>query len=258
MSTKQENQINIQTPEFEVKVYGTSEIKQFFGLASALIDELTLQIDDECLYFKSMDKSHVSMLECVLANQTFEKWVVNKPGQFTIKTDEIYKFLKTIDRKDSVSISIRENMIVFQTKTLIQKFALLNVVSYIDQNIPRVSYNTRIILELKELKKIVKQIGLVSDYIKINMEYQKIEFSGKGDKGESIKTLEKGMPYIPEFENKENSTSNYNIALMKDFLKVLEVENIMFEFSSNNPIHFHVMLNNYSRIEYWMAPRVEN
>lgn len=250
-------------PEFECKVWGTEELKSFFALSSFLSTELDIHVIKEQfgegLIFRTMDPSHVGLIDVMWNSCNFEKWSVIQPGVFRINTDQVYKLVKHFDKKDSVTISIKEKMLIFETKTSTEKIKLLEPTEIKeDTPLPKINYNVRLGTSHKIINDIVKRVNLVADNIDIKMHGQMVEFYGKGDKGESRLKLEKGMPDVPEFEIREDSHSTFSIEYIKEFLKCFNGGSILTEFSTRMPLRMTGFLGKESRVHFYLAPRVES
>lgn len=261
--TEQKEKPENTLPEFEAKVYGTEDLKSFFALAHILVENLTIHIVKEDsgqgIMFRTMDPSHVAMLDVLWDQSNFEKWTVTKEGSFGINTDEVYNLVKLFDKKDTVTFSIQDGMLVFETKTSKEKLRLTEATqkSIFDVSLPRITYNARMGLIYKSIKDIVKRVALVDHIININMHGQLVEFSGKGDKGESNLRLEKGMPDIPEFEIKEDSECSYSLEYIQEFLKSVN-NSVMIEFSTKMPMRMTTTFRNNSRVHFYLAPYVRS
>jgi proliferating cell nuclear antigen len=251
-------------PEFDIKQSGTNDLKTFFALGNSVNEELTINIDQECLSLRTMDPSHVALIDIVFGNTGFEKYEVKKDGKFAIRADEVNNLLKTFDKKDSLSLSVSDSSnIKFNTKTTAQKLRLIET-SGSECPLPHLNHNAKATINLKDFKNIVKRIKTVSDYISFEMNEKVLEISGRGDSGESTITLEKGIDYMTDFELRdasEISHSTYAIEYIEKFLRCLgECSSITLNFSTKMPVRIDANLNNtnYARINYYLAPRVEN
>lgn len=263
MTQQVEQIIKNNLPEFEVKVYGTNDLKSFFALANCLTERLTIHVVKEefgeGFIFRTMDPSHIALLDVLWDSSNFEKWNVSKPGSFAIETEQFYKLVKCFDKKDTITMSIKNEMLVFQTKTSTEKLRLVEPYEITtDCPLPKITYDATITTSQKAIKDIIKRIDLVAEHVEINMHGQVMEFSGKGDKGEANLKLEKGMPDIPEFYLREDSTSRFNVEYIKEFLKCLDGSMITTEFSTRMPLRMSTKFSNGSRIHFYLAPRVES
>jgi len=228
-----------------------------FGLASELVEDLTVSIDKECLFFRCYDPSHVCMLDLVMPNTVFEKWDVKKEGDFALRVDELFKLFKTFDKKDSVTLKLENSMLNVSTKTTQTKIRLIKS-TLVDLPLPMISYNALVSIESKAFKNAVKRISLVSEYLTFEACGHLFNLSGKGDSGESKITFEKGMEDLPEIDVKENSISTYSLEYINAFIKHVTDGRITLEYANRMPLRIEVRPTNYYKIHFYLAPRVEN
>ncbi len=205
-----------------------------------------------------MDPSHVALIDVAYPNAMFEKYEVSKHGMFGIRTKEVNNLVKTFDKKESVNISLTDDqLLTFKTKSSSQTLRLIES-SNVNCPLPKISYNAMVSIDLKEFKRIIKRLKVVSEYVTLNMNGQILEISTKGDQGQVSVKLEKGMEILPEFDLKEFSQSTYSIEYIETFLKCLSCKLITLNFSTKMPMKIQAHDSNYSRIDYYLAPRVES
>lgn len=243
---------------FSLKSSYSEDLKTFFNLADMISEELTIEIDQESIRFRCMDPSHVCLLDVIFRNESFEKYEVTKAGIFAIRSDEISKLVKTFNKKESLELSVTDdNLIKLRTKTSTNTLRLIEHTK-IDTPLPKINFNAIIAIELKELKNILKRIGVISEYLNLDMHDQKLELSGRGDSGDSKVTLEKGMDFIPEYDLKENTKSTYSLEYVNLFFKIFNDGMITLAFSEKMPIKISKKINNGSSVDFYLAPRIEN
>lgn len=251
---------NNDIPEFAIKVSETTELKTFFGLAQCLSEELTISITSDTLSFKTLDPSQVAMLDVKWNSACFEKYEVTKEGVFAIRTDEFYKLIKTFAKKDSVELSINDScLLTLKTKTSEQKIRLIES-SVKETPIPKLSYDTHVkFYSVKFVKDLIKRIEIVSEYLTLESNNQKLFLTGIGDRGDAKITLERGMAEIPEMEIKEESKSTYSIEYVKELLKHLDNKSqLSIYYSTKLPIRIEARPTNGFNIDYYLAPRIED
>lgn len=261
MTLTQQELIEKFSPEFECKIYGTEQLKSFFALASFLTETLDIHVvqepNGEALIFRTMDNSHVALIDVMWNSVNFEKWNIKKAGIFCINTIQVNRLVKHFARLDTITMSIRDGMLIFETKTSTEKIKLLSPTEIKeDVPLPKITYNVRLGTTHKAISDIVKRIALVTDDMDVNMHGQIVEFSGKGDKGESNLKLEKGMPDVPEWEIREDSHSTFSVEYIQAFLKSIIDSSVITEFSTKMPLRMTGFLGTESRVNFYLAPRV--
>ena len=129
-----------------------------------------------------------------------------------------------------------------------------------DTPLPKISYNARIGVTSTEFDKILGDVQVVSEYLSISASSTKAEFSGRGDSGEAIITLEKGMQEMPELEVKEDSTATYSLEYLNSIVKAVGTiaGTVVCEYSTKMPLRLEFKVANVGRIHFFLAPRVES
>lgn len=205
-----------------------------------------------------MDPAHVSLLDVRIFNASFEKYNVESEIKIGLRVEELYKLLKGFNKKESVRLYNKEEMLCIETKTSKTKLRMIEA-SNTNTPLPKIPLNAKVSITLDAFKKALNQIGTVSNYVKIETTQTTIILSGKGDNGESEIIFERGMEEIPELSVKENSEATYSLEYLQPFLKRLTTSSIItLEYSTAKPIRLEYNHDNISRIYYYIAPRVES
>src|SRR5947209_18359056 len=88
-----------------------------------------------------------------------------------------------------------------------------------DTPLPKITYNAKIVVTSAEFDKILGDIQVVSEYLSINSNSNKAEFSGRADSGEAVVTLAKRIRETPEIDVKEESTATYRLEYINSIFK---------------------------------------
>jgi len=179
---------------------------------STLVEEQHSRRQARGLAFRGMDPSHVALIDISWPNSAFEKYVCDEDVKFGVRIDEFAKLIKRADKKDAIEISISEEKLLLVTIGKNKKYKMrLIESSATDTPLPKITYNAKVAVTSAEFDRILGDIQVVSEYLSISANQAKAEFSGRGDSGEAVITLEKGMPEMPEIEVKEDSTATYSL-----------------------------------------------
>ncbi len=246
---------------FSAKTSGPDEWKAVISAISTLVEEATFEATGEEIAFRGMDPSHVALIDIAWPNSAFEKYECDNDAKFGVRIDEFSKLIKRADKKDSVEISISEENLLLVTIGKNKKYKMrLIESSATDTPLPKISYNARIGVTSAEFDKILGDIQVVSEYLSISATASKAEFSGRGDSGEAVITLEKGMAEMPEIEVKEESTATYSLEYLNSIVKAVGTVagTVICEYSTKMPLRLEFKVANIGRIHFYLAPRVES
>ena len=246
---------------FSAKTSGSDEWKAVISAISTLVEEATFEATGEGIAFRGMDPSHVALIDIAWPNSAFEKYECDNDVKFGVRIDEFSKLIKRADKKDSIEVSISDENLLLVTIGKNKKYKMrLIESSATDTPLPKISYNARIGVTSAEFVKILGDIQVVSEYISISATASKAEFSGRGDSGEAIITLEKGMAEMPEIEVKEESTATYSLEYLNSIVKAVGTVagTVICEYSTKMPLRLEFKVANIGRIHFYLAPRVES
>lgn len=246
---------------FSAKTSGSDDLKAIISAISTLVEEATFVASAEGITFRGMDPSHVALIDISWPNSAFEKYDCDSDIKFGVRIDEFSKLIKRADKKDSIEISIsEENMLLVSIGTNKKYKIRLIESSATDTPLPKIPYDTKVVLSTTTFDKILGDVQVVSDYLTIHSTESKAEFSGKGDSGEVVIELEKGKEEILEFEVKDDSIGTYSLEYLNPVVKAVgtTANSITCEYSSAKPLRIEFKVANIGRIHFYLAPRVES
>ena len=246
---------------FSAKTGGSDEWKAVISAISTLVEEATFEATGEGIAFRGMDPSHVALIDITWPNSAFEKYVCDADVKFGVRIDEFAKSIKRADKKDNIEISISEEKLLLVTIGKNKKYKMrLIESSATDTPLPKITYSAKVAVTSTEFDRILGDIQVVSEYLSITASPNKAEFSGRGDSGEAVITLEKGAPEMPEIEVKEDSTATYSLDYLNSIVKAVGAAagTVVCEYSTKMPLRLEFKVANIGRIHFYLAPRVES
>ena len=247
---------------FEAKTNGSDDLKAIISAISTLVEEATFVATSEGITFRGMDPSHVALIDISWPNSAFEKYQCDSDIKFVVRIDEFSKLIKRAEKKDSIEISISEQNMLLVTIGKNKKYKMrLIESSATDTPLPKIPYDSKIILSSSKFDKILGDVQVVSDYLTIHASDSRAEFSGKGDSGEVVIELEKDTTdEIEEISSKDDSTGTYSLEYLNPVVKAVGTTagHITCEYSSAKPLRIEFKVANIGRIHFYLAPRVES
>lgn len=245
---------------FSAKTSGSDEWKAILSAISTLVEEATFEATAEGITFRGMDPSHVALIDISWPNSAFEKYECDGDMKFGVRIDEFSKLIKRAEKNDGIEISLSENMLLISIGKNKQYKMRLIESSATDTPLPKIPYDTRIGLATILFDKILGDVQVVSDYLTIKTTATKSEFSGRGDSGEVLISLQKQQGELSEISVKEESTGTYSLEYLNPIVKAVgsASESIICEYSSAKPLRIEFKVANIGRIHFYLAPRVES
>ncbi len=246
---------------FSAKTKGSDDLKAIISAISTLVEEATFVSNAEGITFRGMDPSHVALIDISWPNSAFEKYECDSDIKFGVRVDEFSKLIKRANKQDSIELSISADNMLLVTigKTKKYKMRLIES-SASDTPLPKISYDAKIGLTPGKFDEILGDVQVVSDYLTIKTSNSKAEFSGKGDSGEVVIDLEKGMDNITDISSKEDSTGTYSLEYLNPVVKAVGTTSgsVTCEYSSAKPLRIEFKVANIGRIHFYLAPRVDS
>lgn len=245
---------------FSAKTSGSDEWKAILSAISTLVEEATFEATAEGISFRGMDPSHVALIDISWPNSAFEKYECDGDIKFGVRIDEFSKLIKRSDKTEAIEISLSDNMLLISIGKNKQYKMRLIESSATDTPLPKIPYDTRISLATGLFDKILGDVQVVSDYLTIKTNATKSEFSGKGDSGEVLISLQKQQDELSEISVKEESTGTYSLEYLNPIVKAVGTASgsIVCEYSSAKPLRIEFKVANMGRIHFYLAPRVES
>ena len=234
------------------------DLEQILKLTSTLTDEVTICLDREGLTIRTMDPSHVALIDIAMPENMFEKYEVNQDSKIGLRIDEVLKLVKEFDKNSWLEFQVKDDNLIISHDALSYTIKLIE--SYAnDTPLPKIPYDSFISLKGNDVKKHLSKLNVVSDYIKISIAGQICTLNGKGDNGECNIKLEKGMEQVIDIQTNDFSEGSYSIEYLSPYFKaMLSNYTHQLEFSSNKPLRIVSKILNTGTINFYLAPKIES
>ena len=230
---------------------------------STLVDEATFEANVEGLLFRGMDPSHVALIDIHWPNSAFQKFHCNDSIKFGVRIDEFSKLIRRGDKKDAVEVTIGENStLLIRIKNGYNREYKMRLIesSTGSTPLPKLNFNSRVVLNSSTLDRVFSDIQVVSEYITLGSEQTKIIFTGKGDSGEANITLDQSSEGLEDIAVKENSNATYSLDYLSRMIKAIGSTggSVIAEYSTKMPLRLEFRVANIGRIHFYLAPRVQD
>jgi len=219
-----------------------------------------LTFDVEGVTTRLMDASHVALLDVSMPNSMFEKYNVESEFNVGVRADELEKMIDMFDDKSSITLTRTEdNLLILSNRN--EKYTLrLIEAQKNDQPIPRTNFDAKIVFDqeitTKDFIKQLQKINKISDYITFEtVNNNKFTMSGKGDIGNAEASYERGQISI---NNNCDTTTTYSLEYILPFLKTVKDQPVTLEYSERKPLKIEAKIQNVGRLNFYLAPRVED
>jgi proliferating cell nuclear antigen len=244
---------------FIARTKSPEEWKAVSAAISTLVDEATF----EGISFRGMDPSHVALIDIQWPNSTFASYECDSSVKFGVRVDEFSKLIKRGDRKDGVEIGVTDDskLIIKLSNGYKREYKMRLIESSSSSTpLPKLSFNSKIVLTGSAFDRVLSDIQVVSEYITLHTDTTRVEFSGKGDSGEAEIVLESGSEGLEDLNVKDTSTATYSLDYLSKITKAIGAVGsfIAAEYSSKMPLRLEFRVANIGRIHFYLAPRVQD
>ena len=248
---------------FSVSTDSPDEWKVVTSAISTIVDEATFEANVEGLLFRGMDPSHVALIDIHWPNSAFQKFYCNDSIKFGVRIDEFSKLIRRGDKKDTVEVSIGENStLVIRIKNGYSREYKMRLIESSSGStpLPKLNFNSRVVLSSSTLDRVFSDIQVVSEYITLGSEQTKIVFTGKGDSGEANITLDQSSEGLEDITVKESSSATYSLDYLSRMIKAIGSTggSVIAEYSTKMPLRLEFRVANIGRIHFYLAPRVQD
>lgn len=248
---------------FVAKTKSPDEWKVVNSAISTLVDEATFEATSEGISFRGMDPSHVALIDIFWPNTAFESYKCDSELKFGVRISEFSKLIKRTDKKDELEVSIiDEDVLRIKTMGSYKREYKMRLIesTTISTPLPKLSFNSKLLLSLSSFDKILSDIEVVSEYVEIESYPDRIEFVGKSDTGEAVVTMESNSEGLEEINVKEESKATYSLDYLLKIVKSVSTVGVSaaIEYSTKMPIRLEFRIANIGRIHFYLAPRVQD
>ena len=239
------------------------EWRAVISAISTLVDEATFEATVEGISFRGMDPSHVALIDIHWPNSAFEAYECDTALKFGVRVDEFSKMIRRADKKDAVEITVGDDsMLHIKISNSYRREYKMRLIesSASSTPLPKLTFNSKVVLTAGAFDKILSDVQIISEYISIESEPKKVEFSGKGDSGEADIILDSGSEGLEELSIQEDSKATYSLDYLSKITKAVSTVggSIAAEYSSKMPLRLEFRVANVGRIHFYLAPRVQD
>ncbi|WP_455364390.1 proliferating cell nuclear antigen (pcna) [[Eubacterium] cellulosolvens] len=243
-----------------------SDARLWRGLLSAispLIDEANFTATSEGLKLRSMDPSHVAMVDFELPTSAFKEYTCTELKKIRINLESMLKLLKRSKTGETIELVYDEESkkIHMTLQDKIKKVYVIPTLETIEEETPtpKVNFNSLIKIPSTVFKEIIDDTQEVSDNVKLEATSERFTVSASTELSSGRFEIEKGAETLLDIQVKEPSTATYNLSYLSDMVKgggdTSEI--LSLEFSTNMPLRLKFEMPQSGQIVYYLAPRIE-
>jgi len=210
-------------------------MKKAIKVLKEFVNEANLTFKKDGIYIRELDFANVCMFDI------FIPYVNNINKTIGINTKELYKALE-----DNTDFKVENNFLKIGNV----KIPILDL-NFKEDKKPEINFTSKVVFN--SLKKFKKE-SLKFDYEGINLICTKDEFIIEQENRKAL--IEKNGMFKSVFSDAE--ASKYSQEYLGNFLKALPYDKGILQFGKEIPLMFSIKDNKGIKIDWILAPRVEN
>jgi len=167
---------------FVARTKSPEEWKAVTSAISTLVDEATFEAAAEGISFRGMDPSHIALIDIHWPNSAFKKYECDSVVKFGIRVDEFSKLVRRADKKDAIEIGIGDDSMlhVKMSNGYKREYKTRLIESSASSTpLPKLNFNSKVILTAAAFDKILSDVQVVSAYVSIESKSGRVAFTGR-------------------------------------------------------------------------------
>jgi len=237
--------------------------KNLLGAISTLIEEADFNATPEGIKLRSMDPSHVAMVDFEWQRSAFEEYTCEQPRKIRVSIASMLRLLKRVGSDEVLEMLYDDKMrklnLTLKGK-MMRKFTMPTLEPAQEEvPTPRITFNSKVKLTTSILRDIIDDVRAVSDNVRLEATTERLTAVAATELSSALIELDKGSEMLLELDVKEPSKATFNLNYLSEITKAgaSTSEIVTVEFSSNMPIRLQFEIPQQGRLQYYMAPRLE-
>ncbi|MCS7120752.1 MAG: proliferating cell nuclear antigen (pcna) [Nitrososphaerota archaeon] len=248
---------------FKVRMPDAKMLRDAITAISTIVDEGTFKIDGEGMKLRAMDPTRVAMVDFAMQKTAFEEFAIDGETRICLNLNELLKLLKRAGKDEIVELRLDEETGQFVTTMMgnyVRTFRMPTLeASEEDIPTPKIEFKAKVTLTTDGLHRSLEDVALVSDYVRIEADEEKVVMRAKGDIMGADIELKKGSDALLSLDVKEPSKSSFPLSYLSEIVKAASAtsEIVTIEFSNDMPIRLDFKQRYDGTLTYYLAPRIE-
>jgi proliferating cell nuclear antigen len=248
---------------FKASVSDAKLWKNLLAAISTLIEEADFNATPDGIKLRSMDPSHVAMVDFEWQKTAFEEYTCQEPTKIRVNIASMLKLLKRVGSDEILEMlydeKTRKLNLTLKGKML-RKFTMPTLDPAQEEvPTPKITFNSKVKLTTSTLRDIIDDVQAVSDNVRLETTPEKLTAAATTELSSAVIELEKASEMLIELDVKEPSKATFNLNYLSEITKAgaSAAEIVTVEFSSNMPIRLEFDIPQQGRLSYYLAPRIE-
>ncbi len=248
---------------FYATLDSTKTWKQIVDALATLLTEIHLVVSSSGIRLTQYDSSRAAMVDMELPRSVFQQYTCTEEHDICLGVAEVVKVSKRMAGDDRLVFNLDESEKRFEIKMIghAERTFKLQLLTPPEERTQRISPSFDVQAELLSdaFKHVVKDIGVVSNHLKVTASNDTLTFAGAGDTGEVDVVLKLGGDESSLFSLKtmNEATSMYALSYLTEIAKAISGDSITLQMAAYKPILLEFSIAESGEMRYLLAPRVE-
>jgi len=242
--------------------------KQIVDILNVLTEEVKLNISPKTINAKIVDPSHVAMINLEIDRNAFLSFMAN---DFTLGIDctKLKELARGIKKDTIISLDLGgrgNDKLIYKIGINSGEIGTVDITGMSDTKVPNVNLPTDFQIPIKEFYEILKRAEDLTDHVEIIIDNESLIIQAMGETDIAKAKFDKnnGLSIWGFGGNDSKYRSLFSLSYLMDIVKALkgikELKYIRMRMGTDYPlmIYSEDILNGYGKIEYLVAPRIEN
>ncbi len=236
--------------------------KQIVDALATLLTEAHFLINKDGISLIQYDSSRAAMVDLFLPSSIFQEYNCKDEHEVSLGLDELVKVSKRIAGDDRLEFTLAESQKRFEIRMIGQaeRTFKIQLLTPPEEKTKKISPSFEIRAELYSdaFKQAVKDIGVVSNHLKITATKELLGFGGTGDVGEAEVSLSIGEDsLLHDLEVKKEATAMYALSYLSEIAKAISSDSLTLRMTGNKPVMLEFPIAEGGLIKFLLAPRIE-
>ncbi len=252
----------VQTKMFHATLDSSKTWKQIVDALATLLTEAHFLIKNNGISLIQYDSSRAAMIDLFLPSDIFQEYNCKGEHAVSLGLDELVKVSKRIAGDDRLEFNLDETQNRFEIRMIGQaeRTFKIQILTPPEERTQKISPTFEIRAEMLSdaFKQAVKDIGVVSNHMKITVRKDSLDFGGVGDVGEAEVSMSLGdESLLQSLEVKQDATSMYALSYLTEIAKAISSETLTLRMTGNKPVMLEFSIAEGGLIKFLLAPRIE-
>ncbi len=238
--------------------------RNLLGAISSLIEEADFNATPEGIKLRSMDPSHIAMVDFEWPKAAFDSYDCAGNTKLRLSVSNLLKLLKRTRSDESIEVvydDANKKLNITLKNKIVRKFITPTLEPSTEEvPTPKVPFNARVKITASSLRDIIDDAAAISDNVKLEVSPEKFIVRATGELSSALIEMDKGSDAILDIDVKEPTHATYNINYLGEIIRAgsgaSEITSL--EFSTNMPIKVEFEMPQQGRLLYYLAPRIES